>query len=184
MVEESKPAVSAEKHTLRVNRRELLNYAWAASIALFMAEAGVVTYLFALPRFKEGEFGGVFTLDAGAPPPVGAAPVDNPEARFWLSNTENGVLALHKVCTHLGCLYNWVATTFRFECPCHGSKFEIDGTYIEGPAPRDLDRFVVTALDADGKELAKSEDGAPLPLPDKTATLKIDTGNKALGDPV
>jgi cytochrome b6-f complex iron-sulfur subunit len=30
-----------------------------------------------------------------------------------------------------------------FECPCHGSKYNYHGEYEDGPAPRNLDRFVV-----------------------------------------
>ncbi len=183
MTEKTEVAAPSEGDSLGLNRREVLNYAWAASIALFMAQAGVVTYLFALPRFGEGEFGGTFTFDVAAIPPEGDPPSNNPEAGSWLSETEDGALALYKVCTHLGCLYKWVDTNFRFECPCHGSKFEIDGTYIEGPAPRDLDRFAMTALDAEGTVVAESQDGSPLPLPNDTAAVKVDTGNKTLGDP-
>ena len=148
---------------------------------LFMAEMGVITYVFALPRFKEGEFGGTFTLNTAAVPPVGAPPADNPEGKFWLIQTDDGVRALYKVCTHLGCLYKWVDTNDRFECPCHGSKFEPDGTYIEGPAPRDLDQFAIAAVDADGNELIKVEDNSPLRLPDGTTEIKVDTGNKVQG---
>lgn len=165
----------------KVNRREFLNYAWGASMLFFMAEMGVVTYLFAMPRFKEGEFGGTFTLNAAVVPPVGAPPADNPDGKFWLSHTEDGVKALYKVCTHLGCLYKWVGTNNRFECPCHGSKFQADGAYIEGPAPRSLDQFAMAALDADGNELAKVEDSSSLALPEGTASIKVDTGKKLQG---
>jgi cytochrome b6-f complex iron-sulfur subunit len=149
-----------------------------------MAEMGVVTYLYSLPRFKEGEFGGIFTLNVEAVPPEGSPPADNPEGKFWLSRTDEGVKALYKVCTHLGCLYKWVDTNDRFECPCHGSKFEADGTYIEGPAPRGLDQFALAALDADGNELASSEDISGVPLPDETAEIQVDTGDKIQGQSV
>ena len=171
----------AEPSPQKVNRREFLNYAWGASIVLFMAEMGAVTYLFAFPRFKEGEFGGTFILNAAVVPPEGAPPADNPEGKFWLIRTEDGVKALYKVCTHLGCLYKWEETNDRFECPCHGSKFEADGTYIEGPAPRSLDQFVMAALDASGNELARVEDASPLPLPDGTVEVEVNTGKKVQG---
>ena len=181
MAGQAEKEAPAEQPSQPMNRREFLNYAWGASMLLFMAEIGVVTYLFALPRFGEGEFGGTFAVNAAAVPPVGAPPVDNPDGKFWLSHTEDGVKALYKVCTHLGCLYKWVDTNDRFECPCHGSKFEADGTYIEGPAPRDLDQFALTAVDANGNELVKAEDNSPLPLPDGTASIKVDTGKKVQG---
>jgi cytochrome b6-f complex iron-sulfur subunit len=181
MAKQPEKNASAEQQPLPMNRREFMNYAWGASILLFMAQIGVVTYLFALPRFKEGEFGGTFTLDVSSVPPAGAPPADNPDGKFWLARTDEGVTALYKVCTHLGCLYKWVDTNARFECPCHGSKFEDDGTYIEGPAPRSLDQFAMTAVDGAGNELAKIEDASPLPLPDGTASIKVDTGKKIQG---
>ena len=31
----------------------------------------------------------------------------------------------------------------RFECPCHGSIYDLAGEYITGPAPRGMDRYEV-----------------------------------------
>ncbi|MGO9378426.1 MAG: ubiquinol-cytochrome c reductase iron-sulfur subunit [Dissulfurispiraceae bacterium] len=47
------------------------------------------------------------------------------------------------ICPHAGCYYNWNDQLRRFECPCHGSVFSIDGTVISGPAPRPLDKLPV-----------------------------------------
>ena len=41
-------------------------------------------------------------------------------------------------CTHLGCTVATVADG-TINCPCHGSKFNLDGTVAEGPAARPLD---------------------------------------------
>ncbi len=35
-------------------------------------------------------------------------------------------------------------------CPCHGSEFQRDGTVLKPPAPRPLDRFMITIED-DGR---------------------------------
>ena len=56
----------------------------------------------------------------------------------------SGVAAIYKVCTHLGCIYKWNDASNRFECPCHGSKYRLDGRRIQSPAPVDLDRFEMT----------------------------------------
>lgn len=37
-------------------------------------------------------------------------------------------------CSHLGCSVNLVSDRQRFECPCHGSIFNLDGQVIHGPA--------------------------------------------------
>src|SRR5690606_504268 len=50
---------------------------------------------------------------------------------------------LFQRCVHLGCRVPWCATSVGFECPCHGSKYNVIGEYFDGPAPRNLDRFAV-----------------------------------------
>ncbi len=181
-----------------VSRREFLNYVWVGSLAIFMAASGGAMLAFAMPRFKEGEFGGTFTVGTLAEklPSPDSPPVSYPDLRFWLVNVgpqeaakgggKEGLLAAYKVCVHLGCLYAWVDSTVRFECPCHGSKYQEDGTYIEGPAPRDLDRFAVQLVDANGEVVAQTvtdknspDYGAPVPIPaDTSLTIKVDTGAK------
>ncbi len=167
-----------------MNRREFLFYIWGASIALTLGGTAGMLLWFSYPRFREGEFGGEFILNPGTLPAAGIAPEDRPEGRFWLVNTASGVLAIYKVCPHLGCLYKWVPANDRFECPCHGSKFEKQGSYIEGPAPRGLDRFIVYATDTNGNVVAETnEDGAPMEVPEGAVEIRVDTGRRVLGPP-
>jgi cytochrome b6-f complex iron-sulfur subunit len=177
------PAEAAELQA-PVTRREFLNYAFLATLGIFTVALGGATYFFSYPRFKAGEFGGIFTLGkaAEALPPTTAPPQPDSKARIWLSNTDTGVLALYNVCVHLGCLYQWQTSTNRFECPCHGSKYQKNGTYIEGPAPRSLDRMAIRFEDDSGKVLATTNAaGDPLPIPDPNANLIIDTGKIIIG---
>ncbi|MEW5987324.1 MAG: Rieske 2Fe-2S domain-containing protein [Chloroflexota bacterium] len=186
--------------TPSLSRREFLYYIWGASLALFTAQFTGLLIWFLLPRFREGQFGGTFTISAAQVSPVNAPPVNFPDGRFWLVNLDTtnpqgqermvqapdeaepiiGVAAVYKVCTHLGCIYAWVPANDRFECPCHGSKYRLDGRRIVAPAPRTLDRFPVIALDGQGNELARSglKDNfwEPLLLPQGTTALRIDTG--------
>ncbi len=62
-----------------------------------------------------------------------------PEARAYLIRGEDGFYALTAVCTHLGCLVSKENSGFR--CPCHGSRFDVRGTNLVGPAPRPLPRL-------------------------------------------
>jgi glycine/D-amino acid oxidase-like deaminating enzyme/nitrite reductase/ring-hydroxylating ferredoxin subunit len=51
--------------------------------------------------------------------------------------------ALHAVsarCTHLGCLVSFNRAERAWECPCHGSRFGVDGEVIHGPAVRPLEQ--------------------------------------------
>ncbi|MFI6422904.1 FAD-dependent oxidoreductase [Streptomyces sp. NPDC050842] len=53
---------------------------------------------------------------------------------------ENG--ATHAVsarCTHLGCLVHFNDAERAWECPCHGSRFAVDGSVLQGPAVHPLE---------------------------------------------
>lgn len=175
-----------EVETQKINRREFLNFAWLASLGFLSLNIAGVTFLFAMPRFKEGEFGGrVFVGTVADLPVVDSPPVNLPKVKLWLSNSSQGVSALYKVCTHLGCLYNWRDLESKFVCPCHGSQFELDGDYIQGPAPRSLDQFVVQIIDPNTNEvIAESTNTDPLPLPNMPeAEIWVDTGQRLTGEP-
>lgn len=151
-------AVPAEALGTPLTRRELLNYVWLGSMGVFLAQLGGATILFALPRFKAGEFGGVFELgDTSSLPATDADPKAYNDGKFWLVNTPEGVLAIYRVCTHLGCLYAWQASQNKFICPCHGSQFQRGGKFILGPAPRSLDAFNVIIKDSAGNVVAETK---------------------------
>jgi len=53
-----------------------------------------------------------------------------------LFRDQQGVHAISITCTHLGCIVKPSAT--GFECPCHGSRYALDGKVTKGPAPSPL----------------------------------------------
>lgn len=50
-------------------------------------------------------------------------------------------LALYQKCVHLGCTVPFRDNCGSFKCPCHGSHYNVTGEFLDGPAPRSLDRF-------------------------------------------
>ena len=60
------------------------------------------------------------------------------------STVADGLVAVYQRCVHLGCRVPWCNSSQGFECPCHGSKYNMIGEYFAGPAPRNLDRFNVS----------------------------------------
>ena len=74
------------------------------------------------------------------------------DQQVYIVRMPEGFYAVSAVCTHLGCITHGSRNTDMIACPCHGSKFQADGTKIEGPAPRPLPHFAIS-LTADGELL-------------------------------
>ncbi|MFQ5462894.1 MAG: 4Fe-4S domain-containing protein [Phycisphaerae bacterium] len=63
---------------------------------------------------------------------------------IWMIREEERIAALSIICTHLGCIPNWLPNDRKFKCPCHGSGYRPNGINFEGPTPRPLERFRIT----------------------------------------
>jgi Rieske Fe-S protein len=60
--------------------------------------------------------------------------------RVAVCKVEGAVHAVSAKCTHMGCIVSWNNGEKSWDCPCHGSRFNYDGTVIQGPANRDLEK--------------------------------------------
>ncbi len=56
-----------------------------------------------------------------------------------------GIYAVSAVCTHLGCITRYLSDEAAIACPCHGSRFDLEGNVTNGPAPRPLEWLDVKA---------------------------------------
>jgi cytochrome b6-f complex iron-sulfur subunit len=56
---------------------------------------------------------------------------------------ENTLTAISAVCTHAGCTIALDGPTNNWLCPCHGSRFDMQGNVIAGPAARPLAHYKV-----------------------------------------
>lgn len=150
-----------------VSRRQFFNRAITATFGSFLGLFGLYGLAFFWPRLTGGfgsdvDAGSVEDLAEGTVNPDGTiGPVFVPEARAYVVPAPDslstqfegrdvvagGFMALFQRCVHLGCRVPWCASSIGFECPCHGSKYNSVGEYNAGPAPRNLDRFVVQMRD-------------------------------------
>lgn len=152
-----------------VSRRQFFNRAIFTTFGAFLAFQGLGYLAFFWPKLTGGfgsdvDAGAVEDLIAATQNPDGTiGPVFVPEARAYVVPSPDslseqfdgrnvaagGLMALFQRCVHLGCRVPWCASSIGFECPCHGSKYNSIGEYFAGPAPRNLDRFVVEIRDGD-----------------------------------
>ncbi len=90
--------------------------------------------LTAVKNFAEyvapGEVGSFAEIEAGQ-----GAVVRHGLKKVAAYRDENGRLhARSAVCTHLGCHLHWNSFERCWDCPCHGSQFDVDGAVLNGPA--------------------------------------------------
>jgi glycine/D-amino acid oxidase-like deaminating enzyme/nitrite reductase/ring-hydroxylating ferredoxin subunit len=77
-------------------------------------------------------------------------------------STDSGKLAIHKdeqgglhtvgaTCTHMGCQVAWNQAEASWDCPCHGARYDIDGTMLNGPAVDDLEFFNIEIVNTESR---------------------------------
>ncbi len=56
-------------------------------------------------------------------------------------DTEGEISINSALCTHMGCIVHWNNAENTWDCPCHGSRFDLKGEVIEGPAFKALKKI-------------------------------------------
>src|SRR5579862_6246882 len=132
----------------------VMTYALWTVISVGMALSALIYLLFLPQPRKEEEWTeatDLASLPQGVPEEVlfPRSRVDGwkvtvEKTKAWLvRRPDSQVVAFAPQCTHLGCAYHWDSAARNFLCPCHSSRFSIDGNVLSGPAPRPLDRYAV-----------------------------------------
>ncbi|MEX1217668.1 MAG: Rieske 2Fe-2S domain-containing protein [Acidimicrobiales bacterium] len=161
------PFVAPDADAIGISRRKFFNRSIIVMMGLALSGFGAATLAFLWPMPKGG-FGS--KIRVGTIADVQAKIVANKgflysaEGRMWLTSypkaatakakavypaavlpsMEAGVVALYQKCPHLGCRVPSCVTSQWFECPCHGSQYNLAGEKKGGPAPRGMDRFATS----------------------------------------
>lgn len=175
-----------------VERRTFLRYALGGAMGLSVAGGGLGFVGMLWPNL-----GGGFGADITLPDPAEAiyeqiqserAPYEYPAGRMYVVTWDpsvagaeeaygeehvaldgtRGLMALYQKCVHLGCRVPWCQSSQWYECPCHGSQYNKWGEWMNGPAPRGLDRFP-SELDGNGNLVVRT--GTILTGPARTARV-------------
>lgn len=135
-----------------MSRRQLLNFLTGAVVA---TTAGATLYplgKYFLPPVETTEGGGILAKDIlgnlipasqilAEPPGTRALVAGLAGEPTYLTIQENGSvnpIGIVDNCTHLGCTFPWNGVDQQFQCPCHGSRYDSDGSVLRGPAPLPL----------------------------------------------
>jgi len=130
-----------------VSRRDFFTQIGVGACAVAAAGSVVVTLDYLKPKVL---FEPPTSFVAGTPLDFADGVVRfNKEKKAYVIGTSGGVYALSAVCTHLGCITRYKSDEKVIACPCHGSRFDLEGNVIHGPAPRPLPWLDVTE-DAQG----------------------------------
>jgi Rieske Fe-S protein len=123
-------------------RRDFLGLlaSWSAGAALLFASVGIVRLPKAAVLPSASKKYRVTVPESLAP----GVPFLPPGRAVAVFRDAEGVYAVTRVCTHLGCLVK--EDPDGFLCPCHGSRFARDGALLKGPAPSGLPWLAVSSL--------------------------------------
>ena len=106
------------------------------ALGTFAKENANVGAYFVGGRLKRGSLG---SLAPGA----GKVVRDGAGQAAVSRDGEGRLRAVSARCTHMGCIVAWNDAERSWDCPCHGSRFDTDGSVLQGPAvtplaPRDV----------------------------------------------
>lgn len=131
-----------ERSDPQITRRHLFQVTGVAACAVAAGGGLALSADFLRPRAL---FEPPTRFAAGAPEAIEVGQVVTNEIyRAYVIHAPDGFRALSSVCTHLGCVTRYQPDRNLIACPCHGSRYALDGEVLAGPAPRPLPAFQMT----------------------------------------
>ena len=120
-----------------MNRRTFLSLVFLSGIVLFGLTSLGTLYGYVLPRPNLVNLGPV----ANFPPRDSPYFIRSKKPVFVVNTGENFLVLVAVPPHHKACIAWWMAEDKKYMDPCLGSQFYLDGTYILGPPPRNMDQY-------------------------------------------
>ena len=127
----------------QVTRRTFLNALFGGWAAAFLAGGAWAFIRGAFPTLgKEPDFVILKPEEYMNIPPNSTKPFAwGGKLGYMYRRTDNTLMALKGVCSHMECNVVYKPESQRFYCPCHKGWFNAEGVNIEGPPPKPLEFF-------------------------------------------
>lgn len=128
---------------LKESRRDFLKTAWKGLGVVAGLEITGLTLHFLADRHDSTNVEIMFEVGFPDEFPLGTVTPFRKGHFYLVRMNDGGFIAITIKCSHLGCSVLWDEKNNEFICPCHSSKFSIDGNVINPPAPRALDIYEI-----------------------------------------
>ncbi len=126
-----------------ITRRFFLGWGSATIIGMASLAASLLTMLrMPIPSLMPGK-AARFKIGNKEDFPPGTTKYFEMEQVYVFAD-QKGISAMSAICTHLGCIVS--KEQKQFVCPCHGSRYDLTGRVMQGPAPKNLSWYSVAML--------------------------------------
>ncbi|MFN7119648.1 MAG: FAD-dependent oxidoreductase [Saprospiraceae bacterium] len=119
-----------------------------ASLGTFLKEQADVVGAFVGKRLNVQKIEALTALAPGE----GAIVKYEGEKIALYKDEKGGVHALNPVCPHAKCFVAWNSTEKSWDCPCHGSRFDVEGRILTGPVMHELKKIDLASLSEEEPE--------------------------------